>query len=52
MWWYQFKNKIRQMLDMDPVFLCDSCRYDHPHVCRRPDRPNALECPDYKPRGG
>jgi hypothetical protein len=30
--------------------LCDSCRYDYGNVCRRPERPNALSCPDYKRR--
>ena len=28
--------------------LCDSCRYDYGNVCKRPERPNALQCPDYK----
>ena len=28
--------------------LCDSCRYDYGNVCRRPERPNAMRCPDYK----
>ena len=31
-------------------FLCDSCAYDWGDVCRRPERPNATECDDYKPR--
>ena len=29
-------------------FLCDSCKYDHPDLCGRPERPNATQCPDYK----
>jgi hypothetical protein len=28
--------------------LCDSCRYDYGNVCKRPERPNAMRCPDYK----
>jgi hypothetical protein len=32
-------------------FLCDTCKYDHPSACRRPERPNARECPDYKRKG-
>lgn len=28
--------------------LCDTCRYDYGNVCKRPERPNALHCPDYK----
>jgi hypothetical protein len=31
-------------------FLCDSCRYDYGDACRRPERPNATRCPDYRPR--
>jgi len=30
--------------------LCDTCRYDYGNVCRRPERPNAMRCPDYKKR--
>ena len=33
------------------AFLCDSCKYDHPDLCSRPERPNAMQCPDYKRRG-
>ena len=29
-------------------FLCDRCRLDYPSACRRPERPNAKTCPDYK----
>ncbi len=32
-------------------FLCDTCRYDYGNACRRPERPNATKCPDYKPGG-
>ena len=31
-------------------FLCDSCRYDYGDVCRRPERPNATRCPEYRRR--
>ena len=30
--------------------LCDNCRFDYGDACRRPERPNAMKCPDYKPR--
>jgi hypothetical protein len=30
--------------------LCDTCKYDYPSACRRPERPNAMQCPDYKRR--
>ena len=33
-------------------FLCDSCAYDSERYCRRPERPNATTCPDYKRRSG
>lgn len=29
-------------------YLCDSCKYDYPGACNRPERPNAVTCPDYK----
>ena len=28
-------------------FLCDTCRYNYGEACGRPDRPNAVRCPDY-----
>ena len=31
-------------------FLCDRCRYDDQRYCRRPERPNATRCDDYRPR--
>lgn len=30
--------------------LCDTCRWDYGDACRRPERPNAKVCPDYKRR--
>ena len=30
--------------------LCDRCKYDYGNVCTRPERPNALRCPDFKER--
>lgn len=32
-------------------FLCDNCKYDHPTTCRHAARPNAVKCPDYRPKG-
>jgi hypothetical protein len=29
-------------------FLCDTCRYDYGDACKRPERPNATVCPDYR----
>lgn len=31
-------------------YLCDSCKWDYGNACTRPERPNALQCPDYKRR--
>ena len=31
-------------------FLCDSCRYDYRDACKRPERPNATFCEDYRRR--
>ena len=31
-------------------YLCDTCKYDYGDVCQRPERPNAVSCPDYKHR--
>ena len=28
--------------------LCDRCKYDYGSVCSRPERPNAMKCPDFK----
>ncbi len=33
-------------------FLCDTCRYDYGDACRRPERPNATVCPDYRRKRG
>jgi len=50
MLWWRTKNVIRRILLLDPKFLCDDCRYDYGHACRRPERPNAKRCPDFRPR--
>lgn len=31
-------------------FLCDVCRYNYRDACLRPERPNAVNCPDFKMR--
>jgi hypothetical protein len=41
-WWLRFRCPTE--------FLCDNCKYDHPSACKRPQRPNAVKCPDYRPR--
>jgi hypothetical protein len=32
--------------------LCDTCQFDWRGACERPERPNALICPDYRKRRG
>lgn len=29
-------------------YLCDTCKWDYGNACKRPERPNAISCPDYK----
>lgn len=31
-------------------FLCDNCHLDYGTLCTRPQRPNAVKCPDYEPK--
>ncbi|MCA9001649.1 MAG: hypothetical protein KDB61_06990 [Planctomycetes bacterium] len=28
--------------------LCDRCKWNYGDACRRPQRPNATTCPDFK----
>jgi len=41
-WW----SRMRSLAKGD-AFLCDSCKWNYGHICTRPERPNALKCPDY-----
>jgi len=43
--WVSIKTAFRK-----ERYLCDTCKYDYGDVCRRPERPNAITCPDYKRR--
>lgn len=48
-WWRRIAEALRRIFALDSKrYLCDSCKYDYPSACRRPERPNALKCPDYK----
>jgi len=42
----RLRGFFRRLIGAGP--LCDNCRYDYGSVCKRPERPNAYECPDYK----
>ena len=48
--WEEFILKLRRLTHTEKI-LCDSCRYDWRGACHRPERPNAVWCPDYKKRG-
>ena len=41
-WWLRFRCPTE--------FLCDNCMYDHDSACSRLQRPNAIRCPDYRPK--
>lgn len=49
--WIALKDFFRRLFALDPSRpLCDTCKWDYGNICRRPERPNALTCPDYKRR--
>lgn len=53
LWWRRLTDRMRQrwqQMRAPGMFLCDTCKYDYRGACRRPERPNAAQCPDYKPR--
>jgi len=31
-------------------FVCDNCKYNDARYCSRSERPNAVDCPDYRSR--
>ncbi|MBN1257670.1 MAG: hypothetical protein JXA52_08195 [Planctomycetes bacterium] len=41
-------QRLRAFLGIGSEFLCDTCKYDYPSACNRPERPNAKICPDYR----
>ncbi len=41
-WWLRVKCPTE--------FLCDNCQLDYGTACIRPQRPNAVKCPDYQPK--
>ena len=49
--WRKLAEALRRMFAVSSKrYLCDTCKYDYGNVCKRPERPNALKCPDYKRR--
>lgn len=45
LWWRGVKARR-----LTGEFLCDSCSYNYRSACNRPERPNAIRCPDYDAR--
>jgi hypothetical protein len=45
--WRWLKSALRSLAPRVRP-LCDTCRYDYGNACTRPERPNAMRCPDYK----
>jgi hypothetical protein len=46
----KIKRLLKKIFLVEEGFLCDTCRYDYREACKRPERPNATQCPDYKKR--
>ena len=49
-WFDNFKIQIKSWFGMNTI-LCDSCKWNWRSACHRPERPNAVWCPDYEKRG-
>lgn len=48
-WWRKLGEGLRRMFAMGSKrYLCDTCKWDYGSACKRPERPNAVTCPDYK----
>jgi len=47
--WRRFAEGLRRLFAVGSKrYLCDTCKWDYGNACSRPERPNALVCPDYK----
>jgi hypothetical protein len=47
--WRRIAEGVRRIFTLSSKrYLCDSCKWDYGNACVRPERPNALVCPDYK----
>ncbi len=48
-WYRRIGEAVRRIFAVSSKrYLCDSCKWDYGNACSRPERPNALSCPDYK----
>ncbi len=50
--WRKLIAFLKGIVGIEPTILCDTCKYDYGSACKRPERPNATRCPDYKRSGG
>lgn len=49
--WDTLKGFLRRLAALGAAApLCDRCKWDYGDACRRPERPNAVKCPDFKRR--
>lgn len=46
--WRWLVRNIAQLWKTKQKALCPYCRFNSPSICPHPERPNALECRDYK----
>lgn len=46
--WLKFAGKKPK--EAEKPILCDHCKYNYGNACKKPERPNATSCTDYKPR--
>ncbi|MFH1612895.1 MAG: hypothetical protein ABIB46_04120 [bacterium] len=45
-------NKIQIFFkSKEKCFLCDTCMYDYRSSCNHSEKPNVVQCLDYKKRG-
>jgi hypothetical protein len=49
-WLDKLKLKLKRSLGMN-ILLCESCQWNWRTACHRPERPNAIWCPDYSKKG-
>jgi len=50
-WPLALRDFLRRLFALGPTRpLCDTCKWDYGAVCKRRERPNALECSDYTRR--
>jgi len=49
-WAYRVKVRVKKALGKN-IILCDSCMWNWRSACNRPERPNAISCPDYREKG-